>query len=141
MTAQTWIEIPETLLSEACRQLDPNPLDKRFWNRTTSINRGLVEALIAYFEEGYDGCDHSVNICQCAIVDVMNELRLALDGEQTCRACGGDGMLWSKERYKEGMTDFMDKNNCDRGWAMEVLGETPGDGDCPACNKTGKTRL
>lgn len=131
----TWIEIPETLLSEACSQLDPMP---RKTGQTTAVNSALVTALLEYFEEGLDGCDHSVNICQCALADLVNELRMILNGEQTCPMCMGDTCLWSAEKaaaekkrlaYQYGESAF--------DYDTDSLGMY----DCPACSRTGKVTL
>lgn len=130
----TWIEIPENLLSEACHQLDPMPRKR---GQTTTVNTALIEGLLEYFEEGLDGCDHSVNICQCALADTVRELRMTLNGEQTCQMCMGDTYLWSAE-----------KAAADQKRLAAQYGEKAFDYDtdlgmydCPACSRTGKVKL
>lgn len=134
-STDTWVEIPEWVLSEACHQLDPMPRKR---GDTTAVNTSLVQALLAYFEEGFDGCDHSVNICQCATASLVQELRLILDGKVTCAACGGDGHLWSQEKAdKEGRRLEMEYGVGRFDYDTGSLGMYA----CPACNSTGATAL
>jgi hypothetical protein len=61
------------------------------------VSPAYLSALIAELSEGVDGCDHSVGICMCAEVAIIDELHLRLDGKMTCRVCGGDGVTYREE--------------------------------------------
>ena len=74
---QDWITIPESLLSEAARHLDPRPVERgsspcQGKDIDADVSRALVEALADHLrEEAF--CDHSVGTC--ALIGVVNELR------------------------------------------------------------------
>jgi RecJ-like exonuclease len=56
------------------------------------INVTLIEALVELLEAGDMVCDHSVGICCCADLYILNELRLWLAKIKTCPDCGGEGI-------------------------------------------------
>ena len=131
----TWLDINETLLAEIANQLMPVPAQR---DVMTAVNRELLEAALAYFEEGFDGCDHSVGICQCALGYLIGELRMALDGRQTCRMCAGDTYLYSVERHEEARRLLEAKYGVG---AFDYDTESLGFYDCPACAGSGMTPL
>jgi hypothetical protein len=71
---------------------------------TVKVSRDLLKAAVEYLSEDL-GCDHSVGICMCDLVGVVQELNLALDGKATCTACAGDGFLFLHN-------DFDNQYNC-----------------------------
>jgi len=87
MSESKWIELPEGLLGEAGKLLVGED----------SANRSLIEGLLEYLTETYEGCDHSVNICECGTAAVIEGLQLALDGKKTCSNCSGDGFISDEE--------------------------------------------
>lgn len=60
---------------------------------TTDLPAELVDALIAYFEDGM-GCDHSVGICTCTEAGLVAALKLSKEGKRYCPTCFGDGVVW-----------------------------------------------
>jgi hypothetical protein len=68
-----------------------------------------LRATRAELIEWWDGgCDHSVNICKCAIAAVLDEIELVLTKQEVCFRCHGDGLI-------DGRADGMDVMfTCDR---------------------------
>lgn len=58
----------------------------------TDINEPLIEALVEYLDEADLFCDHSVGICSCSDLAMLNELRLWLARAKSCPKCGGEGI-------------------------------------------------
>jgi hypothetical protein len=96
-----WITVPEMLLSAVAKSIDPNPTD-RAPHAVTDVPRKLVEALIEYMSEDL-ACDHSVNICMCEWIGLVDDLKLSLGGKTTCYSCGGDGASWDHAKYEAEM--------------------------------------
>lgn len=51
----------------------------------------FLEALTKEIRSLEPTCDHSVNICECEVIGVLDELDLAIQGKKFCRECGGCG--------------------------------------------------
>ena len=97
-----WITVPEMLLSAVAKSIDPNPTDRAphaVTHAVTDVPRKLVEALIEYMSEDL-ACDHSVNICMCEWIGLVDDLKLSLGGKTTCYSCGGDGTGWDQAKYE-----------------------------------------
>ncbi len=54
------------------------------------LPRDLVSGLLTYLSEDM-GCDHSVNVCTCQMAEVAYKLKLALNGQEVCPRCHGEG--------------------------------------------------
>lgn len=52
----------------------------------------LMELVAEHIEEGLDGCDHSVGVCECSARATLQELQLWLAGRRWCPECGGEGI-------------------------------------------------
>lgn len=77
------IELPTDLVKEALDCVVPY----------LALSRKFVDVLIEELEAADLSCDHSVGICCCAAIGVLNELKLMVKGKMTCPNCGGDGMI------------------------------------------------
>lgn len=59
--------------------------------RTVTISQRSAQRLVDLLERTEPVCDHSVGICACDTLTVMNDLSLAMDGVRVCPGCGGMG--------------------------------------------------
>jgi len=102
--------IKTELLAEALAIISPR-VDS--WKRAASLVAGsfageathdisvaFVSAVVENIMDAEPGCDHSVGICMCGERAVVEELRLWLDGKETCPTCHGDGFVWNEAKYK-----------------------------------------
>jgi len=124
-----YIEIPDLLLREIGEELVAlsGPVGS---TGRGDVPKELISVLIDYLGDDL-GCDHSVGICCCGTAALVAELRLALDGKQSCVACGGDGTGWDEAKYEAAKT------------AASAEGLLVSDFDgmiaCPGCDGTGVT--
>lgn len=131
----------------ALRELDPKPI----WPDRTDIHpesesefpRGLVQAVVDYLSEDLV-CDHAVNICLCNAAALVQELRLNLAGQKTCRDCGGEGHVWVQAAYDAAKAQRQeDVRKAELGlteWRDELwwdLSDDHGYNPCNRCNKKG----
>jgi len=61
----------------------------------------FIEALIDELIEGDPICDHSVGICACYLIDLIRELKLQINGRETCPLCAGDGFIYRDRHVPE----------------------------------------
>jgi hypothetical protein len=143
-----WVEVPDTLLSAALREVDPVPprdqtyLPRMAETRTTSdVPRKLIEAIIEYLSEDLC-CDHSVGICMCSAAGIVQELHLALEGKLTCHKCGGEGFTWNEARHRDECLRLAKKHGY-KTWqeAAGIYGDSPGFDTCPECTGAGHVRI
>lgn len=87
-TETVWREIDGKLLGAALHAAFGTTGDVE----TTDINPEFVEVLVEYLDEADLFCDHSVGICSCSDLAVLEELRLWLGKLRSCPACGGEGI-------------------------------------------------
>ena len=144
MSEQTeWIEIPETLLHQALRESDPltrlleiRPIkymtELRDHKDLTDVPRTLIEAIIEYLSEDL-GCDHSVGICMCSTIAVVNELNLLLDGKMTCPTCHGEGFTFDYDALEAACVTYAEKHGGTVKEARDYIGDDPGYIKCPHC--------
>jgi hypothetical protein len=118
-----YIEIPDLLLREIGEELVAlsGPVGSKGHG---DVPKELISILVDYLGEDL-GCDHSVGICCCGTAALVAELRLALDGKQSCRACGGDGTGWDQALYESRRG----------GYSADFAGMVK----CPDCDGTGIT--
>jgi hypothetical protein len=76
------IDVDPELLGEALREL-AGPVGEGYVNR---VPRSFVETVVALLSEDL-GCDHSVGICMCGIVGIVQDLNLVLQGRKRCDDC------------------------------------------------------
>lgn len=127
-----WIAIPENLLADAGRLLaPPNPTSDE-----TDVPRALLEAIVGYFSEDL-GCDHSVGICMCELVDLVGDLKLALDGRRRCPECAGDGAVYSQTAYVEAVRDYAAKHGISLDEAWRDVPDMAGMVKCLSCGSNG----
>lgn len=127
-----WIAIPETLLAEAGESLaPPNPTDAE-----TDVPRALLEAIVDYLSEDL-GCDHSVGICMCGIIDVVGDLKLALDGRRRCPANCEEGAVFSMDRFDESVKEYMERHSVSENEARRDLCDFDGMVNCSVCDGSG----
>jgi len=134
-----FVTVSDVVWHEALRAMDPLSIwpdpDKRERNLDADHEypRALVEAAVAYLSDDL-GCDHSVNICMCGTVAVVQELVLNLDGKQTCGACSGEGATWDRTRWEEARAKQI---ALWRGQELWDIGDGPGYLPCQTCNEKG----
>lgn len=127
-----YIPIPETLLAEAGRLLaPPNPTPD-----DTDVPRALLEALVGYYSVDL-GCDHSVGICMCELVDLVGDLKLALDGRRRCPECAGDGAVYSDEAYESAAVQYAAHYETTPEDAKRYMCDLDGMIKCPTCGSNG----
>jgi hypothetical protein len=141
--------MPETLWSAALREMDPvwHPVTPDYIkrcqenNQATDVPRALVQGVVKYLSEDL-GCDHSVGICMCSTIGVVQELKLALEGKLTCHGCGGDGFDWNKARHQVECQRIA-KEQGFSSWkeVADMYGDSPGYITCPECNGAGYVRM
>ena len=131
-----WIAIPENLLAEAGEMLaPPKPTDAEI-----DVPRALLEAIVDYLSEDL-GCDHSVGICMCGIIDVVGDLKLALDGRQRCPECAGDGAVYSKEAYESAAVQYAAHYETTPEDAKKYMCDLDGMIKCPSCDSNGSVPI
>lgn len=140
-----WIEIPEVMLSEVLRLIDPVPehltsAGLRYKNAVTDVNRSLIEALVEYLEGGELTCDHAVNICNCGPAQAHYELKLLLDGKLVCRQCGGEGFVWDQAHYDAEVAKYAAWSGVTEGEIRAERDDDAGNIQCPTCKGAGVTR-
>ncbi len=59
---------------------------------TTTIEIDLLRRILDDLAATFDGCDHSVGICECSTREAHAEATLRLDGRRSCETCGGYGI-------------------------------------------------
>lgn len=92
-----YIEVPDSLMREVLEAL-------LHWypkgsESLADVPVALIDSVIEMFKDA-GGCDHSVGICACGEEAIAAELLLLKDGKATCRECGGDGYVWSQDKYE-----------------------------------------
>lgn len=135
-----WIPVPPDLLMEALDVVKLGAGDDAEREALTHVPPALVAALAEYVGDGAD-CDHSVGICACEWAGIAHELRLALDGEQTCPACGGDGFLFDRERAVQSYRDAAARWGMSLTEAESMLGDSAGMAECSQCGSKGRAKL
>lgn len=131
-----FVSIPETLLAEAGEMLaPPNPTSDE-----TDVPRALLEAIVDYLSEDL-GCDHSVGICMCGIIDVVGDLKLALDGRRRCPECAGDGAVYSDTAYAEAVLDYQTTHEISLDEARRDVPDMAGMIKCPTCGSNGSVPI
>lgn len=128
-----WVTVPDSLVKEAL-SLAASYLERSRPEDTSDYPVELIDGLIAHFKEA-GGCDHSVGICCCAEEDAVAELLLAKDGKLICRDCGGDGYLWSREKYEAAVAKAKAEN-----FGYDVS-EGEGNIECMSCDGRGIARI
>lgn len=119
-----WIPVQTKLIVEAFTETGfADSTDK-----LTDVPESLIDGLIEYFSEDL-GCDHSVGICMCGLVNLVASLRLAKMGKTYCPDCNGDGDVWSKETRDAAIK----ANPCCADYDTDSLGYS----ECSTCNRTG----
>lgn len=107
-----WVSVPDEVMRNALQVV------LGFWNTdvisdlNSDFPRQLVEGLIDFFQES-GGCDHSVGICCCAEEQALSELKLALEGKQSCPQCHGEGFDVQDDQ-------FVNCPRCDSSGAVPV---------------------
>lgn len=127
-----WIPVNPGLVMEAAKLLSQGADDDGSRGDVTHVPPALVAALAEYLGEGAD-CDHSVGICACEWAGVAYELRLALEGNQTCRKCGGDGFEWDAQVALKTFNDAAVRYKISVNEAEALLGDSAGMIGCPNC--------
>jgi hypothetical protein len=155
MSGPDWITMPETMLSEVMRLLDPIPdyrssADLRDVRRkelaqrkgcTTDVPRTLIEGMVAYLVGSDLTCDHAVNICMCAEIAAHYELTLLLDGKLICAQCGGDGFVFDEASYEAEVRKYAQWAGVTEGEIRAERDDEAGQIPCPACDASGLTRV
>lgn len=120
------IELPTDLMKEAVDCVVPylavSKDDRSNSIKTFDYSRKFIEALVEEIKEGEPFCDHSVGICACGALAILNELQLRLKGMKTCPTCYGDGF-----EYVEAIT----RNNY--GHDSDMI-------ECRECEGTGAVK-
>ena len=129
-----WMTIPNGMLARALQVMSPYPAPP---GEDSDVPRSLIEAIVEYLSEDL-GCDHSVGICMCGPISVVDDLKLALDGLATCPRCGGDG---DEAATIENVSDYAWAQECSIKAAQEALGVTKADLRCRVCDGAGKVPL
>ena len=119
MTTVTQVRLPKKLvlaIIEAIGDEDSLEVDLTF---ARSLKREL--------ENTEPVCDHSVGICCCETVGMMEDLVLAIDGLERCGECSGEGWVYIEEH----------REPCAR-WASEGMDCFDSHMvDCPKCHRKG----
>jgi hypothetical protein len=129
-----WMVIPNTMLAHALQVMNPYPAPE---GSDSDVPRSLLEAIVEYLSEDL-GCDHSVGICACGVISVVEDLKLALDGLATCPRCGGDG---DEADLIERVGDYAWAQECSIKAAQEALGIVKDDLRCMVCDGAGNVPL
>jgi hypothetical protein len=130
--ATDWITVPRGLVDEAAREVLEATVMLNSDNDTVDVPRGLFNHVADFLSEGIDsgpGIDCSV------LVALVTALRLAEEGKQVCRECGGDGFVYDQEQYDRKYAALSD---ADRNWDW---GDSLGMQDCPSCSREGTVAL
>lgn len=85
-----WVAIPDRVVAQLGELLSYYGDTGVSAPATTDLPRVLVQGFIEYLSEDL-GCDHGVNICTCREQEAAFSLTLALDGQQVCPRCHGEG--------------------------------------------------
>ena len=129
-----WMAIPNTMLAHALQVMNPYPAPQ---GSDSDVPRSLLEAIVEYLSDELE-CDHSVGICACGVISVVDDLKLALDGLATCPRCGGDG---DEAATIENVSDYAWAQECSVKAAQEALGVTKSDLRCKVCDGAGNVPL
>ncbi len=140
MTEKVYRPIRDRLFAEALDAVSPAPgaatrgaATRDLWRSaidekaTSDVPENLIRELKEHLAEGYTGCDHSVNICECATRELLKELVLWLDHKETCPGCHGDGSVFNEEKHRQAVQALPPQ---DYDADSEYLGYEP----CPLCN-------
>ena len=98
-----WRTIEKELLDEVLKLVE-NATMLTGEEKTLDLSEDTLKALVADLRECVDGCDHSVGICMCSEVGVLEELERRSRGKMTCPKCHGDGFTW-REAHEDGTCD------------------------------------
>lgn len=142
-----FVTVADYVWHAALRELDPKPIwpDRQDFGPDSACEypRRLVEEVVAYLSEDLM-CDHAVNICMCGAIEVVRELTLNLAGQETCRACGGEGFVWDQAAYDKAKAERdADAQKAKTGlieWRDELwwdIADSAGYQPCLRCNKKG----
>lgn len=128
-----WVSIPEPLLVEAAKAITPvNP-----GSGDTDVPRSLLKAIVKYLREDL-GCDHSVGICMCSTIGLVEELQLALNGRKTCPNRCEHGAVFSIERFEEAVQEYVKRYAfASEEEARRDLCDFDGMVNCPVCGGFG----
>lgn len=119
-----WLKVDAALLKAALADLD-NFTDGFTIDVPPTLLQGIVELLSEDL-----GCDHSVGICMCDTVGIVQELNLALEGKRTCPTCAGDGMVWDQAKADAFIEQNPGISDCFAGYT-----------DCPNCGRSGSVTI
>lgn len=135
---EAFVQVSDLLWHAAMREMDPAPGPDRPYRTPLRDSFGdyprpLVQAVVDYLSEDLT-CDHAVNICMCGPASIVEELRLNLDGKETCGVCGGEGFTWNQTKYEQARELWLESQGPERWYEMsDDVGYDP----CEACDKKG----
>jgi RecJ-like exonuclease len=86
------------------------------------------------------GCDHSVNICMCSTIGIVQELNMAMEGKLACPRCGGEGFVWDDKAFEDAVRQtaaHFQISDKEARWECEMAGNVK----CPECDSAGYVRM
>jgi len=88
------VKVDQGLLMEAMTVLALDERDDHTDEQLIELSVTTLDSLIADMGEVVEGCDHSVGICMCREIAVLEGIRLARDGKKVCPSCQGEGLVY-----------------------------------------------
>jgi hypothetical protein len=90
-----WIKVDLALLQAALADFAER--EESLNDEVAQVPTALIQGIVEYLSDDL-GCDHSVNICMCDTVGIVEELNLTLQGRRTCGTCHGDTYTWDQAK-------------------------------------------
>lgn len=119
-----WRKIEKELLTDVLKCVETatsiTGLEAEF-----ELSETTLKALLEDLKECVDGCDHSVGICMCAEVAIVEELEKRTRGMQTCPLCNGDGFTYRTEHTDHCSRSQAEGLDCDPEHFDSCVTEVP----------------